>query len=213
VTSAQAPGAIRVTGTGRVEAPPDVAQIRLGASVLRASAAEAIATAERVVGAIRTALAGLGVAGQEAATANLSVQAEQVWTEQHGPRVTGIRCQHDLRVTVRALDDLGRVMGAALAAGGDDVLLHGVEFGLDDVVGPRSRARELAWVDARNRAEQLAELAGRELGAVLDVVEGEPAGTAFDLASGVAKRTAAEVAVVPGQVGVEVVLAVRWATG
>jgi uncharacterized protein YggE len=116
---------------------------------------------------------GLGVAAADAATRTISVAMEQDWSEKP-PRTTGFRAEHALTVTVRDIARLGEVMGAALAAGGDDVRLDGVEFAIADDAALRERAREAAWTDALSRAEQLARLAGRRLGPVLDVIEGVP---------------------------------------
>jgi uncharacterized protein YggE len=207
-------GQLQVTGAARVTAAPDVALVRLAASVLAATAADAIATADAVLAAIRAALAGLGIQGPDAATEGLSVQPEQNWNGPDGPRVIGIRCQHDLLITVRDLTTLGRVLGQALAAAGDKGLLHGVEFAVADDTELRARARELAWQDALARATQLAGLAGRPLGPVLSVLEqGAPGAGPEPVARLTAGLAAADVSVTPGRVGITVALTVQWAIG
>jgi uncharacterized protein YggE len=204
---------ITVSGAGAATAPPDVVRIRLGVTASRPNAATAVSDAEAAVRRVREALAVLGVPNQDATTESLSVQAEQVWTEQQGPRITGFRADHELLVLLRELSGVGRVLGEVLVAGGDDVRLHGVEFGLADDTPLRALARDAAWADAVGRAEQLAGLAGRELGAVLSITEGAvpvPGPRTRDRMVSAAK---AEVDVRPGAVAVEVTLTVQWQLG
>ena len=206
---------LSVTGTGRATAAPDVMRASLTATSVRATLAEALAAAEAAAARIRAALASAAVAAGDATTAGLAVNAEQVWNETTGPRITGYRADHEIALTLRDLGSAGRVLGLALAAGGDDVRLGGVAFGIEDEGPLRVRARELAWHDALARASQLAELAGRPLGAVQQVAEQVvgmpgpvPMTTRMAMSAG-----AADVAVQPGSVGVEISLGVQWALG
>jgi hypothetical protein len=151
------------------------------------------------------------VAAQDATTQGLSVHAEQVYTDQEGPRIVGFRSEHELAVTLRDLPSAGRLLGDAVVAGGDDVRLHGVDFVVEDDTPLRSGAREAAWSDALRRAEQLAALAGRSLGPVLRITEqaadhGEP----IPRVAAMAARSSAEVGVQPGTVAVEVSITVTW---
>lgn len=205
---------IEVTGRGVVSGSPDVVRVRMAASALRPTVAEAVADADAAVRRIREALAGRGVTGRDAATAGLTVAAEQAWDQTSGTaRSVGYRSRHDLAVTVRDLAGFGLVLGEALAAGADAAVLDAVTFEVEDPTPLQVRARERAWQDALARAEQLAALAGAGLGPLLDLVEapasvGVPIGMVTTAA---AKLDAVELAVEPGSVQVDVVLAVRWA--
>jgi uncharacterized protein YggE len=201
---------IAVAGTGRVSGEPDVVRLRVTASALRPTAAEAVAAAEATAAAVRAALAAAGI--PHAPSGAFGLYPEQVWTEQGGPRITGHRCDHELRVVVRDLPALGRVIGDVLAAGGNGVRVDGVEPAIEDAAPLRARARELAWADALDRATRLAALAGRELGPVEEVVEGGPSSGPVPLGKAEAVSLAArDVSVQPGELDVTVVLHVRWA--
>ncbi len=205
---------ISVTGTGSASAAPDVMRVRLAATALRPSVATALAASEQSVSAIRAALSAAGVAAADASTAALAITAEQVWTEQQGPKTVGYRSEHQLAISLRELAAAGRVLGEALAAGGDDVRLDGVSFEVDDDTPLRERARVAAWADAVARAEQLASLAGRALGTVGEITEqsGFSPGPVMPMMMGKRRAMdAVEVGVQPGSVGVEVTLAVQWA--
>jgi uncharacterized protein YggE len=207
---------ISVTGVGRVSAPPDVVRVRVTATALRPTVADAITSVDAVVAAMRAALAGHGVTGDDAASGAFTVGAEQVWTPEGRPQLAGYRCEHGLQVTLRDPAAVGRVLGDLVTAGGDDVRLEGVEPAVDDVAPLRVRARELAWADAVDRGSRIAALAGRELGAVAQVVEGEGPGVPvqpFAVAAGGAellRSKAMDVGVQPGLVDVSVTLAVQW---
>jgi uncharacterized protein YggE len=204
---------IVVTGTGRAGAEPDVVRVRLAISVRRPSAAAAVADADAGVRRVRAALAAIGVPAGDTGTQGLSVNAQLEWNEQVGQRITGFQADHEMLVTLRDMGAVGRVLGELLAAGGDDVRLHGVDFAVEDDEPLLARAREAAWWDALARANQLATLTGRRLGAVEQVVEsGAPGpGPGPALFARDAALAVAAVDVRPGSVGVEVTLSVRWA--
>jgi uncharacterized protein len=207
---------IAVTGTGRVTGPPDLVRARVTATAARPTAAEALAATEAVAAAVRAALDLHGISRLEAASGIFSLAVDQIW-EQGGPRVTGYRCDHGIRVTVRDVPAVGQVLADLLAAGGDGVRVDGVEPDIDDVTPLRVRARELAWADALDRATRLAELAGRGLGAVRQIVEdaapGLPRPITRQAVGSVALAAVsgnAPVGLQPGAVEVAVTLDVQW---
>lgn len=202
---------ISVVGTGRAAGPPDTVRIRLTATAIRPTLAAALADSEDAARRVRAALATQGVAAEDATTEGLSVQAEQVFSEHEGSRITGFRSAHELTITLRDLPTAGRLLGDVIVAGGDDVRLHGVDFVVEDDVHLREQAREAAWGDARRRAEQLAALAARRLGDVRRITEGTPEEVGL-MDGGVRAMAASSVdmGVQPGTVSVEVSLAVTW---
>lgn len=203
---------IRVTGAGAAAGSPDVVRVHLVATASRPRLAEALAASEDAARRIREILTRFGVTGEDAATAGLSINAEQVWDASNGPRITGFRSDHTLTIIVRDVHAVGAVLGEALVAGGDDVRLNGVEFAVEDDAALRVQARERAWADALAKAEQLADLAGRRLGAVLDITESsQVSGPPMPMPRLMAAAAAPEVAAEPGRVAVEVNLDVRWA--
>jgi hypothetical protein len=172
----------------------------------------ALADGEATARRIREALAAGGVAPADAATGIVTVHPEEDFSGSRGPRLLGYRAEHGIEIVLRDLDAAGRLLGDAVAAGGDGVRLQGVEFVLEDDAQLRGAARAAAWEDARRAADQLAGLAGRPLGPVRRVDEGgggrhlpiRPRAMALAAASG------PEVGLQPGGIGVEVSLAVVW---
>jgi hypothetical protein len=79
------------------------------------------------------------------------------------------RASNSVEVTVRRLDRVGQVLGAAAGAGADQ--LSGVEFRIEDPSPLESTARQKAMANARARAELLAQLAGLRLGRAVSISE------------------------------------------
>lgn len=79
------------------------------------------------------------------------------------------RVSNTVEVAVRALDRVGPVIDAAMAAGANNV--WGVAFGIEETEAIAAKAREEAMADARRRAAALAGLGGVELGQVISIRE------------------------------------------
>jgi uncharacterized protein YggE len=204
------PGTISVVGQGRAAGVPDVCRVGFVATALRPTVAAALADSEHAARRVRDVLAAAGVAPQDAGTSSLSVRAEEDYSGQRGPRLLGYRAEHGLEVVLRDLAAAGRVLGDAVAAGGEAVRLQGVWFAVEDDAGLRARAREAAWADALHAGEQLARLAGGALGAVRSIAEalGRDGGDPRPLAARAA--AAVEIGLQPGAVDVRSALAVVW---
>jgi len=172
----------------------------------------ALADSEATARRIRDVLAAGGVAPADAATRTVTVRPEEDYSGPRGPRLLGYRAEHGLEIVLRNLGAAGRLLGEAVAAGGDAVRLQGVEFALEDDAQLRSAARAAAWEDARGAAEQLAGLAGRSLGPVRSVDQGG-GGPHLPIGSremALAAAAAPEVGLESGGVGVDVSLVVVW---
>jgi uncharacterized protein len=206
-------GAISVLGQGRAAGVPDVCRVSLVATALRPTVGAALGDSEQAARRVRAALAAAGVAPDDAATSSVALHAEEDYSGQRGPRLLGYRAEHGLEVVLRDLGSAGRVLGDAVAAGGEAVRLHGVSFAVEDDADLRARAREAAWADALRAGEQLARLAGGALGVVRSIDEtvtrdGGPPRPMAVRAAGIA-----EIGLQPGAVDVRATLAVVWELG
>jgi len=163
---------ISVMGTGEAELKPDFARIHVTVetradTVAQASAANSTAT-ERVLARIQT----LGVKREDIRTANFQVfrtppQAGPDGKEIKAPRFSA---HHQLRITTRDLDGVGRLAGEILASG--DMTFQAVSFGLDRQEEGGDRAREAAVQDAKRQAEVYAKAAGVSLGRLVEIRDG-----------------------------------------
>ena len=188
-------------------------QGRPSATALRPTVAAALADSEQATRRVRDALTAAGVSGQDAATSTVTVRAEEDYMVQAGPRLVGYRAEHGLEVVLRDLASAGRVLGDAVAAGGEAVRLAGVSFAVEDDAELRARARAAAWADALRAGEQLAGLAGGALGAVRSVTEAHAATGGALCRWPLVPPASAEIGLEPGDVDVGIALAVVWELG
>jgi uncharacterized protein YggE len=102
------------------------------------------------------------------------------------------------------------VITAAVAAGGNDVRLNGLDLGFADPAAVTAQAREAAWQDALATATQFASLAGAELGPVVSVTQ-QPGPTGPIPVAKMQRAMAADsVGVEAGQSSVSATVGVIW---
>lgn len=163
-------GTITVPGRGSVRVAPDVADLRLGIVSIRPSAAAARLAAAATMVAILDALRAAGVDRRDLRTTLVGLDAVRDYASPSGPTITGYQLTNMVEATVRAVDTVGAVIDAALAAGASS--MDGLTFRLADPTEAFAEARRLAVTDARSRAATLAGEAGVRLGRVVGIAEG-----------------------------------------
>lgn len=156
---AQAQKTITVSGSGRVQLPPDRVSFSLGVTTQRASVAEAVREnsekTRRVVAALKTH----GVTDPEIQTSSFSI--DQPW--EAGRRIADqYLVRNSVTVTRKDPGAMSELLQAAVDAGANQA--YAPRFFLADSSTARDRALELAYRDARARAEKLAGVAGKALG-------------------------------------------------
>ncbi len=180
--------AITVSGTGEATAEPDIARLRIGVEARHEDPQKAIEASNRKTEAMLQALKALGIAEQDLQTTEFNIHSERYDTPPPPPPPRPLpegakdapdqprrepllryRVSNMLLVTVRNLDNLGKVLQAATQAGANQA--WGIEFDVDNREPVLAKARERAVANARDRAEQLARTAGVKLGKVLSVAE------------------------------------------
>ena len=131
-----ATGTIVVGGTGRVSVQPDVADLRLGIAISRATVKEARAAAAAAMAAVLAAIEGAGVARarhpDDAAVGRAALRLPRMKVRDW----SGYDLANVVEVTVRDLDRLAGVIDGALEAGATS--LDGLSFRLED---PREAER------------------------------------------------------------------------
>jgi uncharacterized protein YggE len=163
------PRTVAVTGSGSAEAAPDLLTLSIGVECRRQDVGTAYGDAGRVSSAITAVLRDHGVGRADITTSGLNVRAEVNWQEGRGQTVSGYLASSVLSVRIRELAGSSEVIAAAVAAGGNDVRLNGLQLGFADPSAVTARAREAAWQDARTAAQHFASLSGAELGKVLSI--------------------------------------------
>jgi len=163
------PGTITVPGRGSVRVAPDVATLRLGVAIVRPTAGEARSAAVATMGALIDAIAAGGVERRDLRTALVGLDAVREYSGEGAPRVTGYQLTNSLEVTVRAIDAVGGLIDAALAAGATSMDAGGADPAVQKASAAAGSA-DAAIAEAA-AAETLAAEAGVTLGRVVEIVE------------------------------------------
>lgn len=167
------PPAIAVSGTGTVEADPDLARVTVGVENQAATAREAQAETNRVAAEILSAVSALGISEESVQTSRLGLHPvyESSPERPRGePTLVGYRAANTVSVELADLSRVGPVVDAAIGAGANRI--EGVSFELRDDAAARAAALAAAVDDARAKAETIARALGVGLGPVLETVEG-----------------------------------------
>ena len=205
---------VLVTGHGEVETPPDTGFFDVGVQVTATSVADARDRAATSATAVISSLKGNGIDARDIKTTGLSIQPQYDYGKNgNEPRITGYMVTNTVHATVRNLDSFTKVIDDAVAAGGDDVRVQGIRFGVDDMDKAKEQAREKAMNDAQTKAEQLAKLGGVTLGKPIAISEVQqqyqPYAPAADM---YANRSAAQATPIEtGTNTIAVDVTVRWA--
>jgi uncharacterized protein len=161
-----APRTIVVSGSGQAQARPDLAELSFAIETHAPTAADAstrnAALAQKIIDALKAALAGKG----KVSTGGYSLTPDYEQTQHRTtPRIIGYNAQNSITAQTGAMDLLGKLIDAAVAAGANRV--NYLNFSLKDDTHARSEALAAASRDAQAQARALAASLGVKLGRVI----------------------------------------------
>lgn len=172
---------ITVSGHGEVQVPPDIGFIDVGVQSTAVTVADARDKAATAATSVINSIKSNGVDEKDIKTTGLSIQPTYDYSRPNeGPRLTGYTVTNTVEAKIRKLDSMSKAIDDATAAGGNDVRLQGIRFGIDDDEKAKQDARDKAMADAKAKAEQLAKLGGVSLGAPVTISEVQAASTPVD---------------------------------
>ena len=214
VITAQSAGAtppqIIATGMGEASISPDRATIFVGVQTRANTVSPAASENARRQRAILDTLRALGLGADQLSTLNYSVTPEMQYSPNQAPRVTGYVVRNTVRANLRRIDEVGKVIDAALAKGANEI--SSLQFSSSKADSVRRVAMAEAVTNARADAEAIARAAGGSLGQLLEATT-----TAFprpiqDIALGKAQMAAvAPTPIEPGEQTISVTVTARWA--
>jgi hypothetical protein len=189
---------------------PDRATITIGVQSRGATAAVAGGENAKRQRAILDTLRALGLTGDMLSTQNYSVSPEMQYPPNGGqPRVTGYQVTNTVRAEVRRLDDVPRIIDAALAKGANEI--SSLEFYSSKADSVRRSALAQAVADARADAETLARAAGGSLGSLIELSTSPGEIRPFTVTGPMQRMaTAAPTPIEPGQTTITVTVSARW---
>lgn len=162
---------ITVCGHGKASARPDQARIEVGVHASATTAQDARAQAAQAMNAVLAALKSNGVVDDDIQTDYFAIEPQYSYSD-GGPRQIGYVASNQVTATIHAVDSAGKIVDAVTQAGGNNVVVSGIQFSAGDPAQALGQARQNAIADARRQAEQIAQGAGVSLGAPVSIQVG-----------------------------------------
>lgn len=159
---------IVVTGEGKIQSQPDIAQMDLSV-VSRGTSVAALKTDNtNKMNAVITAMKTLGIEDKDIRSTTFALNPEYSFDPDGNttPRILGYSLEQGIEVKVRMLEKAGDALQKAVDAGANQV--GAVVFTIDDPAGLKVQAREKAFTQAKDKASTLARQAGVTLGKVVN---------------------------------------------
>jgi uncharacterized protein YggE len=211
--SGQAPGysgppLVATTGMGEASAVPDRATIYIAVQTRAPAANAASIENARRVKAVMDTLRQIGISGDQLETANYSVAPEMAYptTQSQAPRTVAYTVNNSLLVKLRRIDDVGRVIDAALAKGANEI--SSLQFSSSKADSVRAVALAAAVVDAKSQAEAMARAAGGSLGQLLELSTSVPIRPMPMMQPLMARG--AQTPIVPGEQSISAMVSAKW---
>ena len=203
------PPQIVVTGHGEVKVSPDRATIQIAVQTRAATASEAAAQNATKQQAVLAALRSLGLSDDQLSTINYQVYPEQRYEQGKDPVITGYNVTNTVVADIRRLDQVGKVIDAALSHGAN--LISSLQFYSSNTEAARRSAIANAIAAARADAEAAARAAGGTLGGVLEIsvmalAEPQPMMARQNMLA----SNPADTPINPGQETVSINVVTRW---
>jgi uncharacterized protein YggE len=162
---------ISVCGHGTAHIKPDQAQLQVGVQAFSANAEDARAQSAQTMSAILDALKKQGIADKDIQTGYLSIQPSYDYSNGKQQQ-TGYVAYNSVSVTIRNVDNVGSVVEAVTQAGGNHVLVNGVQFSASDPSQAQDEATQNALADAKRQAQKVAAASGVSVGAPISIQVG-----------------------------------------
>lgn len=161
---------LSVSAEGKVQGRPDMATISLGVQTEAQTAQAAVQANATRMTALIAALRRAGIAERDIQTSNVSVNPQQQYRENQPPLVTGYQANNTVTAKIRNVDNVGRVIDASVAAGGNTV--NGVSFSYQNPDAQVDNARREAIREARRRADLYASALNMHVVRIVAIQEG-----------------------------------------
>lgn len=200
-----------VTGRGEVRIAPDRAVVFATVVTNRNTATEAASANARIVAETMSRLSAAGANAAQITNSGYALGQDFENGDRRRPR--GFSARNTIRIEVPTVDNVGKVIDAALAGGATEIAP--IQFGGPNMPDARRNALRMAVAEARREAEVLAEASGGTLGRLISVTSGaQPyypqSEAAFAISSSSGNVAGFPITIRPNEVVIAAVASVRW---
>ena len=165
------PPSITVTGEATIAAEPDQAQIDIGVTTQARTAPDASReNAERLARVLAEVKKILGKA-DEVKTSGYALNPQYRYPQGGKPEIVGYVANNIVRIKTNKLDDVGKLIDAAMQAGANNI--NRLVFTLKDEEAVRLEALRQAAAKAKTKAEAIASSLGLKISRIASVTESE----------------------------------------
>lgn len=155
---------ITVSGQASIVATPDIAYITIGVQTKDKQADAALTANNQRVAAVYQTLEAYGITKEDIQTTNLSLYQQEERDKEGKVVARYYVVNNTVRVTVRDLNNLGKVLDAVVKSGANRV--QNIQFSVSDRAALLEQARLEAVKQGKAQAAAIAEAAGAKLGEV-----------------------------------------------
>lgn len=160
---------LAVTGTGKIDVTPDIANVDIGITV---SSSPSVADTQQKINTVNNKIIEeikkLNIKAEDIKTSNYSINPE--YDPVKGTQSTKAYMGNaNIRVKVKDISQVSKVVETATAAGANQIL--GVAYAVDDVAKYREEARNKAIENAKDQANKLSSNLGLKIGKITNLVE------------------------------------------
>ncbi|MCF6198874.1 MAG: SIMPL domain-containing protein [Hyphomicrobiaceae bacterium] len=212
----QAARTMSLSATGTIDSKPDMATLSTGIETVAVSARDALDDNNEVMARMMKSLKNAGLEERDIVTTQFLVQPryEQIRRRKkvQGPQIPliiGYTVRNNLQITVRDLDNLGRIMDRLVTLGSNR--FGGISFGLSDPDKALDEARAEAMRKVIDKAELYARAAGVRLGAISSISEQSRLSAPRRMAYRAKRSMAMSVPIAAGEHKTSVSVHVSWA--
>jgi uncharacterized protein len=157
-----------VTGEGTVESEPDLAIVRLGASLQDRTADKVYQATNTTIDAIIKALVKIGIKLEDIKSEGVGLYPQYDYADGK-QKFIGYQMNHNLSIKVKKIDKIADVLDNATYAGANTI--SGISFGFQDPEKFMSQARLKAIDAAEKKAKEIAQNADIKLGRIIQITE------------------------------------------
>ncbi len=164
---------VTVNGLGTVKVKPDIAYINIGVQVFNTDAKEAQDENAKLMDAVVNAIKRNGVKDEDIKTIGYNIykstKYEPVVLGEKENRIEGYYARNTVEVTVRDIDNVGKIVDAAGNAGANEI--NRIRFGISDEEKYYNEALKLAMKNASGKAQAILSTFGAKIDKPYRIIE------------------------------------------
>lgn len=190
---------LNVSGSGTVNASPDIAYVTLGVVTENKDAKTAQQDNAKAMDKVTALIKSSGIKSDDIKTVNYSIYPKYDYIKDTGEsNITGYTVNNSIQVTVRDITKAGSIIDVAAGSGVN--LTSNISFGLSDYDKFYNEALKKALGAAKVKAESMADVYGIKLGVPVTINENGGSSPVYSN-MGYAKAQVADSAATPIQAG------------